>query len=95
MTAEQPSTNSATPLLHSQLDLPIRKVPTFVITDDYESLWMRVTRICDQYIQNLLPAPAAGSRLEWECSRSLRTAIPTEGTVRVYNCENFEEGGCS
>jgi hypothetical protein len=33
--------------------------------------------------------------LEWECSRSLRQAIPTEEAVRVYNCENFEEGGCS
>jgi hypothetical protein len=63
MAAEQPSTNSATPLLHSQLDLPIRKVPitAFVITDDCESLWMRVNRICDQYIQNLSPTPA-GSR---------------------------------
>ena len=62
MTAEQQSSNSATPLLHSQLDLPIRKVPipAFVITDDYESLWMRVNRICDQHIQNF--SPAAGSR---------------------------------
>lgn len=41
-------------LLHSQIVLPRRKVRAkdYSCCDNYESLWIRVNRICDRYIPN-------------------------------------------
>jgi hypothetical protein len=52
MTSGFVSPNSAAPVPHSQLVLPKREIeiPDPMIPDDYESLWARVNRICDQYI---------------------------------------------
>ncbi len=51
MTVDQTFTDSATPLLHSRMHLPI-PVPThaFVGDEEYECLWTRVNRVCDQYM---------------------------------------------
>ncbi len=51
MPLEQPFTDSATPLLHSQILLP-NPLPmhAFVGNEVYECLWTRVNRICDRYM---------------------------------------------
>lgn len=45
----------ATPILHSQLVLPTQPIPVFV-TEEYETLWSRVNRICDRYLPTLEPS---------------------------------------
>lgn len=54
---------TVTPVLHSQLCLPRRKsnVKDFPFTDNYESLWIRVNRICDRYISSPAEALPASS----------------------------------
>jgi hypothetical protein len=51
----KPCFDSATPVLHSQLVLPMQSIPAFV-TEEYESLWSRVNRICDRYLPTLEPS---------------------------------------
>jgi hypothetical protein len=53
MTAEQHSSPATTLTLHSQLTLPARAIrkPLLASVESYESLWNRVNRICDRYIQ--------------------------------------------
>jgi len=64
MTVEQPFTDSATPLLHSRIHLPVPQVPmhVFVGDEEYESLWTSVNRVCDQCL-----VPAADVR--WRIKR--------------------------
>ncbi len=61
MTFETRSTDSSNPILHSQLILPMRRVVASARAEDYESLWARVQRICDQYMQGK-GKPASCSR---------------------------------
>jgi len=49
-----------TPILHSQLILPMRRAIALGV-EEYESSWVRVHRICDQYIQ-IKGEPASCSR---------------------------------
>jgi|KBSMisStaDraftv2_1062788.scaffolds.fasta_scaffold00712_10 hypothetical protein len=55
MAAEVVFSISASPIIHSQLVLPTREVPPVALIEDWESLWARVNRICDQY----MPRPFA------------------------------------
>ncbi len=50
MTVEQPFTESATPLLHSRIHLPIPVPMHAVGEEEYECLWTRVNRVCDRYL---------------------------------------------
>jgi hypothetical protein len=61
MTSETRSTDASTPILHSQLILPMRRAVALAGTENYESFWVRVHRICDQYIQSQ-GKPASCSR---------------------------------
>ncbi len=46
------------PVIHSQLVLTQRNLRLLALVEDYDGLWDRVNRVCDQYMPELL-----GSRL--------------------------------
>ena len=46
------------PVLRSQIVLTQRKLRLLALVEDYDGLWDRVNRVCDQYMPELL-----GSRL--------------------------------
>ena len=54
MAAEVVFSISASPIIHSQLVLPTREVPPVALIEDWESLWARVNRICDQYMPQIV-----------------------------------------
>jgi hypothetical protein len=60
MAFETRAADSSTPILHSQLVLPMRRAIAIRV-EEYESFWVRVHRICDQYIQTK-SEPASCSR---------------------------------
>ncbi len=68
MTVDKPFADSATPLLHSRIHLPIPQVPmhAFVGDEEYECLWARVNHICDRYM-----VPAADVRWRTKGSRTI------------------------
>ena len=50
MAAEVAFSISASPIPQSQLILPTCEVPLVGFVEEWESLWARVNRICDQYM---------------------------------------------
>ena len=53
MITERMSAKPGSPVvLHSQIILPkkLRLAPPALSLEDYESLWIRVNRICDRYV---------------------------------------------
>jgi hypothetical protein len=48
----------AAPLIHSQLILPKRDAHLPPLPDESDGLWVRVNRICDQYMPQLFDANA-------------------------------------
>jgi len=56
MPAEVASSISAPVIVHSQLVLPRPIVRLSPLVEDCENLWVRVNRICDQYMPELFEA---------------------------------------
>ena len=54
MAVEVQSPIPAATVVHSQLVLPQRKPRLLALVEDYDGLWDRVNRICDQYMPELL-----------------------------------------
>jgi len=52
------------PILHSQLAPPRRNVVLPPLPDNCESLWVRVNRICDRYMPQLLDM-RLGPKMWW------------------------------
>jgi hypothetical protein len=50
MPAEVESSISAPVIIHSQLVLPRPSVRLSAPVEDWENLWVRVNRICDEYM---------------------------------------------
>lgn len=53
------------PILHSQLVLPRRKAVLPPLPENCESLWVRVNRICDQYMPQLFDT-RMGPQIWWK-----------------------------
>ena len=57
MAAGLQSPIQAAPVIHSQLVLSKQIVRLLALVEDYDGLWDRVNRICDQYMPELFESP--------------------------------------
>jgi hypothetical protein len=53
MSAKVELSTAAAPIIHSQLVLPRHDARLSALVEDCENLWVRVNRICDQYMPKL------------------------------------------
>ena len=58
MPAEVQCATSVAPVIHSQRVLSQRNLRLLALVEDYDGLWDRVNRICDQYMPKLFESCA-------------------------------------